>query len=117
MTSGKLVALTLISFLLFQSPLSASEDVDTLSTIKVSKEDILKSLDGLKKAGKISAADYEAAKKELIGMNDTQIDAIKETAVGVVKNNPEKADELLKAKKIDTKEVKKQIDDLSKPKD
>jgi len=119
MITGKMLLFTLLSFFMFQSPLSASEleseNVDPLANFTVSKDEISKSLDSLKSSGKISDADYQKAKKELGGMSDSQISAIKETAIGMVRNDPDKAVELVNAKKIDTSAVQKQINDLSKP--
>lgn len=118
MITGKMLLFTLLSFFLFQSPLSASESeemADPLANFTVSKDEIAKSLDNLKASGKISDADYQKAKKELGGMSDTQISAIKETAIGMVRNDPDKAVELVNANKIDTAAVEKQIKDLSKP--
>jgi len=68
----KKTLITLMAFFLFQSPLSANDelDVDPLSNINISKEDIIKSLKILKKKGKISKADYRKAKKELVGISD-----------------------------------------------
>lgn len=117
---GKLLAITLLSFCLFQNTVSASEDLDKdpLEGFTVSKEDIIKSLDGLKKMGKISESDYQKAVKELTSMSDAQVSALKETAVGMVRNDPDKAVELVnKGNKIDTEAAKKQIGDLSKPKE
>lgn len=121
MITGKILFFTLLSFFMFQSPLSASEleseDKDPLAGFTVSKDEIAKSLDNLKAGGKISDADYQNAKKDLGGMSDTQISAIKETAIGMVRNNPDKAVELVNANKIDASAVQKQINDLSKAAD
>lgn len=117
MIMGKLLVI-LFTFFLFQSPLSANDNLDTdpLANIKVSKEDILKSMEALKKQGKISEADYQNAKKELEAMSDSQVNSITDTAVDVIKKDPDKAVGLLQGAKIDTNEVKKQVDSVSKPK-
>lgn len=116
MITGKMLFFALLSFFIFQSPLSASEEMaDPLANFSVSKDEISKSLDGLKASGKISDADYQKAKVELLGMSDAKVNAIKETAIGMVRNNPDKAVELVNANKIDTAAIQKQINDLSKP--
>lgn len=120
MIIGKFLAFTLLSFCLFQSTVSANDDLDKdpLEGFTVSKSDIISSLDSLKKMGKISEADYQKAKKELEAMSDSQVSALKETAVGMVRNDPDKAVDLVnKGAKIDTEAAKKQINDLSKPKE
>lgn len=115
---GKYTLLIILSLTVFESSLSASEEgLDLLSDFKISKVEIVKSLDNLRKNGQISDAEYEKAKKELGGMSDSQVNAIKETAVGLVKNNPDKALELANAKKIDTDAVDKEIKELSRPLD
>jgi PAB1-binding protein PBP1 len=108
----KKTLITLMAFFLFQSPLSASDelDVDPLSNINVSKEDIIKSLESLQKLGKISQADLDKAKKELSALNDSQIKSITDTAVDVIRKDPDKALGLVNAVKVDTNEVKKQIE-------
>lgn len=117
MIMGKLLVI-LFTFFLFQSPLSANDNLDSdpLANIKVSKQDILLSMEALKKQGKISEADYQKAKKELEAMSDSQVNSITDTAVDVVRKDPDAAVGLLKGAKIDTNEVKKQVDSVSKPK-
>lgn len=117
MIMGKLLVI-LLTFFLFQSPLSANDnlDVDPLANIKVSKQDIIKSMEALRKQGKISEADFQNAKKELEAMSDTQVNSITDTAVDVIKKDPDKAVGLLQGAKIDSNEVKKQVDSVSKPK-
>ena len=117
MIIGKLL-ITLLAFFLFQSPISANDELDgdPLVGIKISKEDILKSMEALKKQGKISEADYQKAIKELEGMNQSQINNITDTAVDVIKKDPDKAMNLLKGEKIDTKALKDQVESVSKPK-
>lgn len=116
---GKFLVFTLLSFFLYQSTVSANDEMkDPLEGFSVSKEDIIKSLDSLKKMGKISEEDYQKAKKELGGMSDAQIGALKETAVGMVRNDPDKAVDLVnKGGKIDPAATQTQIRDLSKPKE
>lgn len=116
MSNGKrlfLTAITVLSFIIFQSSLSASEDnVDTLkdplTDFKVDKGEILKSLDQLKKDGKINDKDYNDAKKQLMGMNDSQVNGLKDQAINMVRKNPDKAVELYTTKKIDPKKVEQQ---------
>lgn len=71
----------------------------------------------MKANGQISAEDFEKAKKQLAGMSPTQIKALEETAKGMIRNDPDKAVDLAKGKKLDSDAVQKQIDDLSRPKD
>ena len=122
MSMGKrlfLAVLTLFSFVFFQANLSASDsdsDVDTLThdTMSISKEEIIKSLDNLKKQGQITEADYEKTKKELLGMSDSQVNNIKKNAEGIIRNNPDKALELVNQKKIDVKAVEQQASQVKK---
>ena len=114
----KKILITLMAFFLFQSPLSANDElnIDPLSNISISKEDIIKGLETLRKQGKISDADYEKAKKELLSISDSQIKSITEKAVDVIRKDPDKAVELVNAVKVDPNEVKKQIESTkSKP--
>ncbi len=118
MVFGKALIITLLSFFLFQGNLSANDDFDLLSNFQVSKDDISKSLDNLRQMGKISEEDYQKAKKELSGMSNNQVSALKETAVGLVRNDPDKAVGLVKkGSAINPEEVRKQIGDLSIPKE
>lgn len=117
MLLGKALVITLLSFFFFNGNISANDDLDPLAGFTVSKDDINKSLDNLKQMGKISEEDYQKAKKELGGMSDHQVSALKETAVGLVRNDPDKAVGLVQGAKIDANEVKKQIGDLSLPKE
>lgn len=114
MIMGKLL-ITVFTFFLFQSPLSANDTLETdpLANLKLSKQDILTSMEELKKQGKISEADYQKAKKELEAVSDSQVNSIRDTAVDVVRKDPDAALNLLKGAKIDTNEVKKQIDSVS----
>lgn len=90
-------------------------DIDPLANFQVSKDDIYKSLDALKAQGKISESDYQKAKQELTGMSSAQVSGLKETAIGIVRNNPEKAEALVKGSAIDLKEVEKEAQKLSNP--
>lgn len=68
--------------------LSAEEVLkDPLDGVKVSKDEISKSLEIMKKEGKISAADYEKAKKELSSMNQNDIDSVNKKAIDLVRKN------------------------------
>lgn len=117
MTLSKfLSAVSLFTLLSYPAHSQAEElEQDPLTNFSVSKEEVLKSLDMLKSNGQISEKDYLAAKQQLSGMNASQISALKETAVGMVRNDPDKAVELSKGK-FDAEATKKQINDLSKPK-
>ena len=110
MIAGKFLLFTALSFFTFQPQVSASDDVnDPLTGFTVSKDDIVKGLDHLKSEGKISQADYDKAKSELSGMSDSSVDELKDKAVGIVRNNPDKALELVKAPKVNPEEVQKQL--------
>ncbi len=97
MLTCKNLLFILLTFFIFNSQLSAAEDldVDTLSNFSVSKDEILKSLDTLKSQGKISDSDYQKAKKELMGMNDNQVNGIRDKAVELVKKDPKKAADIV----------------------
>lgn len=113
----------MILSLIFSFNLSALDEpnADTLSDplvgFQVSKEDIAKSLEVLRAKGTISEADYQKSIKELSGLSNQQITGLTQTAVGMVRNNPEAAEGLVKGNSLDVKEVEKQIKDLSLPKD
>lgn len=111
MIMGKLL-ITLSAFLMFQTPLSANDDLDTdpLVGLSVSKDDIIKSMEALKKQGKISDADFQKAKKELAGMSDSQVNAMTDSAVDIIRKDPDKALGLVNGAKIDVNEVKKQAE-------
>ncbi|MBY0413280.1 MAG: hypothetical protein K2Q18_03910, partial [Bdellovibrionales bacterium] len=116
MTFGKFICSLFFTALLFQNVSSASDNEDPLQNITVSKAEIDKSLDKMRSDGKISVQDYNSAKKELAGMSDTHVTAIKELAVGMIRNNPDKALELVQAPKVDLEEAQRQINALSNPK-
>lgn len=114
----KQILFTFMAFFIFQSPLSANDEqlVNPLSSINISKDDIIKSMEALQKQGKISPADLEKAKRELSGLSDSQIKSITETAMDVIRKDPDKALGLVNAVKLDPDEVKKQIENApSKP--
>lgn len=115
----KLLLLALAIFVSIASPLSAGEDFskDPLEGLKVSKTEILKSLDTLKAQGKISEADHKKATSEVNKMSDAQVSTINENAIGMVRNHPDKALEFANGSNlISSEEAKKQIQELSKPK-
>jgi phage-related minor tail protein len=85
----KLLMMALLMSVIPMSVSAATEDVDTIKQMKISKSDILASMEQLRKGGQISEADYQKAKKELEAMNDSQIDGIKNKAVGIIEKNPE----------------------------
>jgi hypothetical protein len=96
---GLRLFLTLLSFVLFQSQIKATDDelnVDTLSEISISREDIYASLNELRKSGKISEIDYQKAKLELGNQSDTELSKLKDKAANLVKEDPKKAAEMLK---------------------
>lgn len=107
--------ITLMAFFIFHSPLSANDKMDAapLPLINISKEDILKSIEALRKQGKITEAELEVAKKELSGLSDSQIKSITDIAIDIIKKDPDKALELMNSKKVDVNELnklKKQIE-------
>lgn len=113
----KILFLFLSLVLLHTNTVFAEDDMtNPLSDIKVNKNEIKVSLDKLKADGQISEADYKKALEQLGGINDTQISLMIDAAIGMVKNNPDKAADVVKSKKINTPEVQKQIKDLSAPK-
>ncbi len=95
----------------------ANEEVDLLSTMEVSADEIQKSLEKMKASGQISERDFEKAKIHVSAMGSTEIKSLTETAVAMVKNDPDKAVALTTAPIIDTDEATKQINALSAPSD
>lgn len=116
MKMGKLLCLGLLTLSLVQSPLMAN-DVDPLANITISKSEVLKSLENMKKAGQITQKDFDETVKAVNGMSDQNLAAIKEMAVGMARNDPDKAMALAKAPKIDLVEAESQLKALSTPKD
>ena len=104
----------IIVSLLSINTVNANDEVDPLANFSITPGEIQKSLENLKKNGQISQEDYDKATKQLAGMSANEITALKETAIGMVRNDPDKAVELTKGK-INTAEIEKQINDLSKP--
>lgn len=98
----------LIVFLMLLPLALPAQDVDPLSNITISKDEISKSLDHLKGQGKISESDYNEAQKELKTMSDSQIESIKDKAIGLIRKDPDKALEIIN-KKIDKKELEKEL--------
>ncbi len=105
---------TCLSFSL--SVFGEEENVDTLTGMQVSPEEIHKSLAKMKADGQISAEDFEKAKRHVASMSSTDLKVLNETAIGMVKNDPDKAVELSKGK-LDVGAVQKQIKSLSSPAD
>jgi hypothetical protein len=93
---------------------------DSGVSLKVSKDDIIKSLEMMKKEGKLSDADYIKTKKELGNMDQSQIDSLNDKAVNFVKKNPEKADDMYKSlhlhndNKINYENLGKELENTSK---
>lgn len=115
MTLGKSLLLTLCAFIIFQGPLRAETDADPLANISISKSEVAGSLDKLKKEGKISQKEYDEAKAALLGMSDDHLKAIKEVALGMARNDPDKALQLVKAPTIDLAEAEKQMQAINNP--
>ncbi len=111
----------LITFLTLSSSIFSSaysdDNVDPLIGLQISPAEILKSLEQMKATGQISAEDFEKAKRHVANMSSLEVKALNQTAIGMVRNNPDKAVELTKGKTIDTQAVQKQINALSKPAD
>lgn len=105
-----LLTLTLISFAAPSMALEEGVDTISLDTMKISKEDIMASLDKLRKGGQISEEDYQKAKKQLEGLSDAQIKGIKDKAVKIVKENPEVVNEAMKSKQMTPEEIKKSLE-------
>jgi hypothetical protein len=90
---------------------------NNVSDIKISKDEIVQSLEILKKNGNISEEDYQKAKKELGAMNDKQVDSltmkaketIKQYPTGVTGPGPDK-----KANEADLEKLNKELDNFSK---
>lgn len=118
MTFGKMIFTCAVSSLLVFNVAFAenTSEVDPLANISVSKHEISGSLDRLKNEGKISEKDYHAAKAELANMSDAHVTAIKEMAVGMIRNDPDKALSLVQAPQVDLAEAERQIKALSNPK-
>lgn len=88
---------------------------DSLDNITVSREEIGKSLEIMRKEGKISEADYLKTKKEFGLMNQGQIDSVTKKAIGIVKKNPDKAESAYKNMQKDNIDgLQKELDNLSK---
>ena len=76
---------------------------------------VLQSL--LREKGTISEVEYEKAKKELTTFSDAQIKSMTNSAIEIIKKDPDKAIDMMNRMKIDTNEVKKQSEIVSpKPK-
>ncbi len=110
-------AIIAISFFLSFSSIIEAEDnlADPLAGFQISKDEIKASLMKLKSEGKVSEADYNKALEELNAMNDGQINAMKDKAVGMVRKNPDKAAELANLKPADSKELESKMKELSQP--
>jgi hypothetical protein len=117
MIMGKFFFISLFTLSLSTFAIASDEQlVDPLPNLSISKSEVQKSLENLKNSGKISAADYEVAQKELSTMSDSQLNTIKEKAVGLIRNDPDKALEIAKAPKIDLEEAHKQLNAVQAPK-
>ena len=87
--------------------------IDPFASFDISKEGILKSLLLLKEKGTISEAEYEKAKKELSTISDAQVKSMTNTAIEIIKKDPDKALDIMNRQKIDFNEVKKQSEIVS----
>lgn len=76
---------------------SGNEDLyKALDSFKINKDEIRKSLENLKAAGKISNAEYLKSLEELNKMDDKKIDDLSKKAVDIIKKQGTGAAELPK---------------------
>lgn len=109
------LALSTVTFIFLSSGFAFAEDlVDPLAGINVSSDEIMKSLESMKASGQINKEDYEKAKLQLATMSSAEIKALNDTAIGMVRNDPDKAVELTK-KPFNEAAVKDQLQNLSRP--
>jgi predicted neuraminidase len=103
----KTISLSCILLISSSTILNAEElDKDPLIGLSVSKDEIAKTLEDFKKQGKISETEYLNTKKELNGMNESQLSHLNDSAIGMVRNDPDKAVALANMKKIDNETMK-----------
>ena len=107
--------LVMLALFSFTNTIFAEENkVVALDQMKISKQDILGSLDQLRKAGQISEEDYQKAKKQLEGMSDSQVKGIQDKAVGIIKENPGVVNEVMESKKVSPEDIKKTLEKKKK---
>lgn len=111
----KIIALSLLFAFSISSVNADDEMADPLAGIEINSDEIQKSLANMKANGQISAEDFEKASKQLSTMSSTEIKTLNQAAIGMVRNDPDKAVELTKAKSINSAEVEKQVQALSRP--
>ena len=70
----------------------------TLPDFTVNKGEVEKSLKHLLEQGQISESDYKKAILQLGGMNDEQLSDLKNKALGIVKEDPKKAEKMINQK-------------------
>jgi hypothetical protein len=99
--------LILIIILNVNSVFAQASGKDPLTEIKVSKEEILQSLDSLKKSGRISEEEYLQTKKVLLGMDQNQIENINNKAKTTIKTNPKEAQTIFESLEKDLNNVSK----------
>lgn len=108
----KFISLSCLLLTFSSTQLNAEEiEKDPLEGINISKGEIVKQLDDFKKQGKISEAEYLETQKQLNTMKESEITALNQTAIGMVRKDPDKAVALANMKKIDN-ETKKDADQL-----
>ncbi len=93
----------------------ALADEDPLIKVTVSKSEIAQSLEQMKKDGKITEAQYKEASADLNKMNDAHMQALLETAKQMVRHDPNRADNLWKANKLDLEKTQLLIDESKVP--
>lgn len=74
-----------------------AQDISAMG-ISVSKEDIRKQLETMKKSGQISNADYLKTLSELDKMDDKKIKDIQQKAIDTIQKDPSAADKLINQK-------------------
>ncbi len=92
----KLLPMFLMIFLVLS--LSVRAEKSTLPEFTVNKEEVENSLKHLLETGQISESDYKKAVLQLGGMNEKQLEDLTKKALGVVKEDPKKAEKMIKEK-------------------
>jgi hypothetical protein len=96
----KLIMASLLITLNLMSPAFAEESA--LPDFTVNKGEVEKSLKYLYEQGQISESDYKKAVLQLGGMNDEQLSDLKNKALGIVKEDPKKAEKMINQKPAPT---------------
>ena len=95
----------LLLCLVFTSCLTTLHAQDSaMPDFTINKSEVEKSLKYLYEQGKISESDYKKAMLQLGKMNDGQLNELKDKALGVVKEDPKKAEKMIE-KTVNEKQV------------